>query len=113
MNDTLMVTGMVSSTPRHTTTEAGVQIASLRLASQQSAGDLAESTNWYTVFVIGEAAPDVAENLRKGDRIVVSGTLRIREWGDEVHSGVSVELTAEAIGVDLARQPMAPSRIEK
>ena len=110
MSDILTVTGLAASMPRNMTTKDGVQITSLRLASQQSAGDLAVGTNWFTVFVLGEAAPGVAEGIRKGDRVVVSGTLRIREWGDEAHSGTSVELTAEAIGVDLMFASTGPRR---
>ena len=110
MNDMITVTGLVAGKPRYMTTHDGVQVVSLRLASQRSEDGAAATTTWYTVFVIGEAAPGVAESIRKGDRVVVSGTLRIREWGDEAHSGTSVELTAEAIGIDLMFAGTGPRR---
>ena len=41
-------------------------------------------------------------SINKGDRIIVQGTLRIRDWDNGERNGTSVEVEAEAIGHDLA-----------
>ena len=40
--------------------------------------------------------------MRKGDRIVVQGRLRLRAWENGEKSGTAVEIEAESIGHDLA-----------
>jgi single-strand DNA-binding protein len=59
-------------------------------------------TNWYTITSFRTLAINTATSISKGDRIVVSGTLRIRDWDNGERVGTSVELEASNIGHDLA-----------
>jgi single-strand DNA-binding protein len=40
-------------------------------------------------------------SISKGDRILVMGRLRVRDWDNGERAGTSVELEAESIGHDL------------
>lgn len=108
MNDIITVCGIVATEPRHLVTETGIAITSLRLASPSRRWDRASAawvngaTNWYTVTAFRSLASNVFKSLKKGDRIVVSGRVRIRTWERDGRGGTSVEIDADGIGHDLA-----------
>jgi single-strand DNA-binding protein len=47
-------------------------------------------------------AENMFHSLGKGDRVVVAGRLRIREWEDGEKSGTTVEIDAATVGHDLS-----------
>lgn len=108
MTDSITLTGLVATTPRHLTTSEGLAITSFRLASSDRAfnrelGRWVDSeTNWYTVSSFRALAENAAESIEKGDRVVVVGRLKLRDWGDGDRSGTSVEVEARAMGHDLS-----------
>jgi single-strand DNA-binding protein len=104
--DTITVTGLVATTPRHLVTSEGLAITSFRLASSQyKTNDRGESvavdTNWYTVSAFRNLASNSAESIKKGDRVVIVGDLRIRDWENTDRSGTTVEIEARTIGHDM------------
>ena len=108
MNDTITVCGIVATEPRHLVTETGIAITSMRLASPSRRWDRANSvwtngpTNWFTVTAFRSLAANVHKSVKKGDRILVTGRVRIRTWERDGRGGTSVEIDAEAMGQDLA-----------
>ena len=108
MTDTITLTGLVATTPRHLMTSEGLAITSFRLASSLRRFDRAANrwvdgdTNWYTVSSFRALAENCASSISKGDRVVVVGTLRIRDWENTDRSGTTVEVEAEVIGHDLS-----------
>jgi single-strand DNA-binding protein len=88
-------------------TSEGLPITSFRLASSQRRFDKATSTwvdastNWYTVTAFRQLAINAVPSLSKGDRIVVSGRLRVRDWQTDDRTGTNVEIEAETLGHDL------------
>ncbi|WP_182045712.1 single-stranded DNA-binding protein [Curtobacterium sp. ME26] len=108
MNDTITVCGIVATEPRHLVTDTGIAISSMRLASPSRRWDRSTSswtsgtTNWFTVTAFRSLAANVHKSLKKGDRIVVTGRVRIRTWERDGRGGTSVEIDAEGIGHDLA-----------
>lgn len=106
-NDTVNITGLVATTPRHTTTEEGKQILSFRLASTRRQYNEDEmrwvdsDTNWYTVVAFGALALNGSDSLEKGQRVIVSGDLQIKEWANEDRNGTHIEVIANAMGHDL------------
>ena len=106
--ETTTITGLVATTPRHLVSADGLPITSFRLASSNRRFDRASmewvdgETNWYTITSFRTLAINTATSISKGDRIVVSGTLRIRDWDNGERVGTSVELEASNIGHDLA-----------
>lgn len=105
---TISTTGLVATTPRHLVTQDGLPITSFRLACSTRRYDTATSrwidgeTNWYTVTAFHSLAINSAGSVNKGDRIVVTGKLRIRDWDNGERAGTSVEIEADAIGHDLS-----------
>lgn len=110
MTDTLTLTGLVATPPKHITTASGLAITSFRLASNQRRFDRTKGewidleTNWYTVTTFRQLARNVVLSVQKGQRVVVTGRLRVREWTNEEKEtkGTNVELDADALGHDLS-----------
>jgi len=107
MSDEITVTGLVATTPRHLVTSEGLQITSFRLASTQRRYDSGKSewvdadTNWYTITAFRELAVNIVGSIVKGQRVIVTGRLRIRDWQADEKSGTSVEVDADTLGHDL------------
>jgi single-strand DNA-binding protein len=107
MTDTITLTGIIATDPRVVTTEAGLDIASFRLASTHRRFDRVKEewvdgdTNWYTVTAFRALGANAGQSLHKGERVVVLGRLRVRAWEAGDKSGTTVEVDADAIGHDL------------
>ncbi|MCX7522189.1 single-stranded DNA-binding protein [Microbacterium sp. STN6] len=107
MSDTVTVTGVVASDVSLTVAGEGLHIARFRLASTQrrrnkSSGEWEDGpTNWYGVSAFRRLADNSATSLVKGERVVVTGRLRVREWETEGRKGTAIEIDADAIGHDL------------
>lgn len=107
MTDTITLTGIIATEPRVVTTEAGLDIASFRLASTHRRFDRVKDewvdgdTNWYTVTAFRALGANAGQSLHKGERVVVLGRLRVRAWEAGDKSGTTVEVDADAIGHDL------------
>ena len=108
MSDTITVTGLVATEPKHIVTSEGLSITSFRLASALRRFDRAKEkwidvdTNWYTVSSFRQLASNVSLSVVKGERVVVTGRVRIREWQGTERSGTNVDIEADAIGHDLS-----------
>lgn len=107
MTDTITLTGLVATTPRHIVTSDGLAITSFRLASNQRRFDRATSawidgdTNWYTITSFRQLGTHVASSVQKGERVIVTGRVRIRDWSTAEKSGTTIEIDADAVGHDL------------
>ena len=95
---TITIKGLVATTPRHLTTADGLRIASFRVACTEDGSD---NTNWYTISAFKSSAESVSNNITKGDRVIVTGTLTVRDWDNGERTGTSVEIEADAIGLDI------------
>lgn len=107
MFDSFSVTGLVATTPRHLVTQDGLPITSFRLAASTKKFDKQTNrwtegeTNWFTVTSFRQLAINSATSVSKGDRILVMGRLRVRDWDNGERAGTSVEIEAETLGHDL------------
>ncbi|WP_194398235.1 single-stranded DNA-binding protein [Microbacterium atlanticum] len=107
MGDMITVTGNVGTAPELKHTPAGVPITTFRLARglrrfDREAGAWSDAgTSWYTVSVFRDLADHAFASLKKGDRVIVSGRLRVRDWEAGSSKGTAVEIDADAIGHDL------------
>ena len=88
-------------------TVAGLPITSFRLASSQRRFDRSQErwvdgeTNWYTITGFRQLAINAAASVKKGDRVVVVGRLKIRDWENGERSGTTIEIDADSLGHDL------------
>jgi len=107
MSDTITVTGLIATTPSYTITSEGLAITSFRLASTQRRFDRGQQkwvdgdTNWFTVTAFRQLATNASGSLQKGDRVIASGRLGIRDWESGERKGTTVEIEADALGHDL------------
>jgi single-strand DNA-binding protein len=108
MTDTITITGLVATVPRHLVTTEGLSITSFRLAATQRRFDRSHErwvdgdTNWYTITTFRQLAINAAGSVSKGDRVVATGRLRIRDWENGERAGTNVDIEADALGHDLS-----------
>jgi single-strand DNA-binding protein len=107
MSDTITLTGNIATIPEHKKIAGDIPLTSFRLASSQRRLDRATGewvdgeTNWYTISLFRALAEHGVLSLRKGDRVIVTGRLKIKEWDNGTRKGLSIEVEADAIGHDL------------
>lgn len=107
MMTSITVSGLVATTPRHLITQDGLPITSFRLACSSRKFDAVNNkwvdsdVNWYTVTTFKQLAINAASAINKGERVIVTGTLKVRDWDNGERSGTSVEIEVTAIGHDL------------
>jgi len=96
--------GLVATTPRFMVLQDGVALANFRLAEWAGDAEDTKNLNWFSVVVHGELAHQVRNGLTKGARVLIQGDLVIRQWEHDTTraSGSTAELTARAIGYDIA-----------
>lgn len=105
----LTVVGNVVDDPTLRTTNTGSAVANFRLAStarrfdRESEKYIDAGKLFLNVTCWNEMAENVARSLRKGQSIVVMGRLVSREYVKDEQARVSYEITADAIGHNLAR----------
>ncbi|MGO3146925.1 MAG: single-stranded DNA-binding protein [Leucobacter sp.] len=107
MSQQLSIIGQLATDPKLFTPEGGVQFCTFRIASTERRFNTATKewidgdTNWFTVNSFRSLAVHSHESFTKGDRVVVTGRLRVRHWEKEEKKGTSVEIDADGIGHDV------------
>src|SRR6218665_4062822 len=106
MTDSITVAGVVGTDPQHHITAQGLEITSFRLApprpyfvrAQASWGD--GETNWYTVSTFRQLAANVHASIRKGERVLVRGRLRLRQWESGERTATTAEIESQSLRHD-------------
>lgn len=107
MSDIITVRGFVATEVRSSTTPGGTQTASFRLGSTERRFDRSTSTwidgntNWFTVQSFRQLAGHIGCSLKKGQRVIVVGKLKLRQWERDGKIYHVAEIDAESIGHDL------------
>lgn len=88
MVNKVILIGNVGIDPEIRTTEGGVKVARIRLATTErlfdrQANEAKEHTEWHTITLWRGLADVVDKYVRKGTQIYVEGRLRTREWMDK------------------------------
>ena len=108
MQEIISLQGLVATTPRTVTTKEGIQLTSFRLvsAARRFNREIAQwedsNTNWYTVVGFRRIAENMAASLEKGQRVVLQGRLRVKDWDNGEKTGTTVEIEVLGIGHDLS-----------
>jgi single-strand DNA-binding protein len=110
MNDIpITITGVAVTDAREIPTKTGAIGASFRLASNSRRFNKATNTwvdgdtSYVNINCWRTLASNVLECVHRGDPVVVTGRMRVREWSTGEKSGTSVEVDATSVGHDLAR----------
>ena len=107
MSELITVSGLVATTPRHLVTQDGLPITSFRLAAAHRRFDRKENkwvdgeTNWFTITAFRQLAINAAGSISKGERVLITGKLRVRDWDNGERAGTSVEVEADSMGHDI------------
>ena len=110
MNDIITtVTGNAVTDVSLRVTSTGASVASFRIASNSRRFDKSTSSwidqepSYLSITAWSQLAENVALSVHKGQGLVVTGKLKVRQWQDADKSGTNVEIDATAIGHDLNR----------
>lgn len=84
----LILTGMVATTPRFVPTEAGsvLTFRFYHLDEDNATG------SWVTATLFGIMADEAYTTISKGDRLMLTGKLLVRDWDNGERSGTAVEV---------------------
>lgn len=116
MTDLITITGNLGAEPEQKILPGGVTVTNFRVGSTHRRFDKAAEkwvdswTSWYQVSAYRALGENAFASLHKGDRVIVTGSLRVREWDNGTKRGLAVELEANAVGHDLL---WGTSRFEK
>jgi single-strand DNA-binding protein len=116
-DSSITVVGNVVADPVLRRLDDGTEVASFRVASTPRVRDRESgrwvdgATSWWGVTCWRGLAGNVAASLRRGERVVVVGRPRTRQWEKEGRSGTSVDVTADVVGHDLAWGTSSFSRV--
>ncbi|MCB5272841.1 Single-stranded DNA-binding protein 1 [Arthrobacter sp. SO5] len=107
MSDNITVRGFVATEIKSSTTPGGVGTASFRLGSTERRYDRGSSTwidgntNWFTVQGYRQLAGNIGCSIKKGQRVIVVGRLKMRSWEKDGRIHHVAEIDAESVGHDL------------
>ena len=109
MSIPVTITGRLGADPELTFAPSGMAIAKMRVVTDRRVKDGEEwksvDTSWHHVTAFKDAAEGAAEDLRKGDLVIVVGTLKQREYETKEGEKRNVwEVTANHVGRDLSRR---------
>lgn len=85
----VMIVGNLGRDPEVRSTQAGMKIVNLAVATSESwndkaSGERKELTEWHRVVIMNDRLGDVAEKyLRKGSKVYLEGKLQTRKWTDQ------------------------------
>ena len=83
----VMLIGNLGSKPELKTTNSGMSVTTLRIATSDRRKDKqtdqwVEQTEWHSVVVFGNTADNCGKYLDKGRQVYVEGKLQTRKWQD-------------------------------
>lgn len=105
MTNTITIRGNVGRDAELRFTPNGAAVLEVSVADERSKPDgnggwTKENTTWWRVKAFGKRA-EAAANVRKGDRLVVTGRAELRTYErKDGGEGYSLEVLADAIGVE-------------
>ena len=75
--------GRLGRDPERRTTKTGMEVCSLRVATDFKPKGGESKTEWHDVVVWGDSARACGEHLTSGRMVAVQGRLQTRSWDDE------------------------------
>ena len=114
MVNKVILIGNVGADPEVRTTESGVKVARVRLATTErlfdrQANETREHTEWHTITLWRGLADIVDRYVRKGSQIYIEGRLRTRDWMDKDNNRrYTTEILADSMNL-LGRRGDAPA----
>ena len=106
MSNQIVVVGNLTREPELRYTPNGAAVAKLGIAVNRfyvnRNGERVEQTDFFTVNAWRQLAENIAESLKTGTRVIVSGRLQSRNWETEDgQKRTVVEIEADEVGPSL------------
>jgi single-strand DNA-binding protein len=99
--NTVTVSGNLTREPEVRNLPSGTAVCALRIAHndryKDASGEWADRTAYFDVTVWGGLGQWMGNNLSKGQKVVVSGELRWREWEQDGNKRQAVDITAFSV----------------
>ena len=93
--------GRLGGDPEITTAANGSVVCKMRVVTNRRRivdGDWQDTdTSWWQVTAFGKAAEAAAEQLHKGDLVMVEGRVKQREWEKDGVKRTTAEVTADEV----------------
>jgi single-strand DNA-binding protein len=87
MKNTVTLVGFVGNDPEVRNTQSGTAITSVSLATNRSfkdgKGNRQTETEWHRITCFNGTGKGVAEHVRKGAMIMVTGRIHYSKWTDQ------------------------------
>jgi len=95
------VSGNLTREPELRNLPSGQSVCQLRIAHndryKDSSGNWADRPAYFDVTIWSGLGEWMGRNLTKGQKVVVSGRLKWREWGEEGNKRQAVEISADSV----------------
>ena len=97
------IIGHVTRDPEMRTTTSGQQVLTLGVATNEkwkdkSTNELKERSEFHNVVIWGALAQEVTSNIKKGNRVFVSGRVQTRSWETkDGHKRYTTEVIADSV----------------
>jgi single-strand DNA-binding protein len=107
MEEIITVIGNIAAAPERRQIPSGASVTTFRVGSTRRKQDrqkgewVDDYTNWYVVNAWRALGEHAYTSLQRGQRVIVKGRLKAREWENDAKRGVTLEIEADAIGQDL------------
>lgn len=99
------VTGNVGKKPELRESQAGKKMASFSVASSIKKEGRDNHTTWVDVLAFDEMAERLAEELDKGDRVMVTGRMSLESYAKrDGTTGWALKMVADEVGLSMRWQ---------
>lgn len=99
--NSVTVSGNLTRDPELRNLPSGQSVCQLRIAHndryKDSSGQWADRPAYFDVTIWSGLGEWMGKNLSKGQKVVVSGRLKWREWGEEGNKRQAVEISADSV----------------
>ena len=104
--NTVTVSGNLTREPELRNLDSGQSVCSIRIAHndrrKDASGDWTDVAQYVDVTIWGGVGEYIAKNVSKGQKVVVSGRLKWREWGEQGSKRQAVDIAADSV-IPIAR----------
>ena len=95
------VSGSLTRDPELRELPSGQAVCSIRIAHNErfkdAAGDWADRPQFFDITIWSGLGEWIARNVSKGEKVVVAGRLRWREWETDGDKRQAVDITADSV----------------
>jgi single-strand DNA-binding protein len=97
----LTISGHLTRDPELRKLNGGTSVCSIRIAHNErrkdAAGEWIDVPSYFDVTIWSGLGEWIANNVAKGEKVVVAGRLRWREWDTEDGKRQAVDITADSV----------------